>query len=215
MKEKLDHNFHELSHFQKIVYWLLKRPFWSKEKRFFFESSLLLPGQMYIEDRKALYDIIVEKKPKECFEIGTYTGGGSTFFLASAFHTNGTGKIITIENDTRLYNKALNFYTSRLPHLKQHTEFVLGDSFQHLKKYIENNSVDCVFLDGAEDSTQTLDQYNDFLPYFHTGSILMMHDWNTEKTRELKPLILSNPKWKILREIKPPQSVGFLIAEMI
>ncbi len=215
MKEKLIHNFHELTHLEKIFYLFFLRPFWPKEKRFFFEGSLLLPGQMYIEDRKALFNIILEKKPKQCFEIGTYTGGGSTYFLSSAFHKLGSGKVITMENDVRLFNKAKKYYEKRLVHLKSHIEFVLGENFNCLAPFIENGSIDCVFLDGAEDSNQTLEQYNQFLPYFHKGSILIMHDWNTEKTRLLKPLILESQNWKIIKEIQPPESVGFLIAEMI
>ncbi len=214
LKNKLNSNFHALSHVDKILYFLFVRPFWPKEKRFFFEGSLLLIGQMYAAERKGLYDIIVQKKPKICFEIGTFTGGGSTFFLASAFHKNGSGKLITLETDERLYNKAKEYYAKRLPHLVPYVTFVHGDSFKSLETYIDG-SIDSFFLDGAENAEQTLEQYNSFLPYCKIGTIMMAHDWNTEKLRSVRPLIEKDSRWKKLLELQPPASIGFVIYERI
>jgi len=158
-----------------------------------------------------MYNALIEYKPKDCFEIGTFTGGGSTFFIASAFYKNSTGKLITIESDDRLYNKAKNFYANKLKSLNKHTEFIKGDNFSFIEKHITDGKVDCFFLDGAEDGNQTLEQYNDFLPYCKTGTIMMLHDWNTEKTIKVKNLILQDSGWKMISELEPPISVGFVI----
>lgn len=210
LPEKLKHNFHELTILEKVLYFIFIRLFFDKEKRFFFEGSIKVPGQMYIADRKALYDVIVKNKPKQCFEIGTYTGGGSTYFLASAFHKIGSGKIITLENNKELYDRAVNFYKKRLPHLMPYVEFVFGDSVKDFEPYLnEDKKIDCVFLDGAEDGKQTKQQYLDFQDYYKKDTILMMHDWNTEKTVDLKPIMESNNDWEKILEIEPPASVGF------
>lgn len=215
-KEKLTHNFHELTVLEMLLYFICIRIFWSKEKRFFFEGSLPLLGQMYIAERKALFDTIKESKPRHCFEIGTYTGGGSTYFISKAFESIGSGKLITMEIDPYYYNKAKEYYTKNISAVAKHVEFILGDKAEDFDKIIKSyGGVDCVFLDGAEDSNQTITQYNYFLPYFHKGTILMVHDWNTEKTREMKPALLKNGKWKLLKEIIPPDSVGLVVFVMI
>lgn len=43
----------------------------------------------------------------------------------------------------------------------------------------------------------------------------MAHDWNTEKTAAIKPLILNDRNWQLIEEIKPPLSVGFVIFKRI
>lgn len=214
--EKFSHNFHELTLLEMFVYYVFFRPFWTKEQRFFFEGSLPLLGQMYVDERKSLYDIIVTRKPRHCFEIGTYTGGGSTYFLAKAFEKIQAGKIITMEIDPYYYNKAKNYFTKKIPKVGAHAEFILGEKAEEFDTYIkEYGKVDCAFLDGAEDGSQTLNQYNYFLPFFHTGSLLIIHDWNTEKTRLLKPVIVANKSWKLLVELTPPRSVGMVIFEKV
>src|SRR5574340_724385 len=81
-KDKLLHNFHELTLVERLLYFICHRPFWDKERKFFFEGSRSISGQMYIADRRGLYEAILEFQPHNCFEIGTYTGGGSTYFIA-------------------------------------------------------------------------------------------------------------------------------------
>lgn len=216
-RKKLAQNFHALTPLEMLVYLVFIRPFWSKEKCFFFESlSLTIFGQMYIAERRALFNIIKERKPCHCFEIGTYTGGGSTYFIAKAFESIGSGKLFTMENDPYFYNRAKEYYSKKVPMTAGYVEFMLGDKAHDFDKIIKSyGGVDCAFLDGAEDSNQTLEQYNYFLPYFHKGTILMLHDWNTEKTAKIKSVLSENKNWRKLTELNPPESVGFVIFEMV
>ncbi len=208
--KKLKYNFHSLTIIEKIIYFLFIRWFTDKEKRFFYEGSLRVPGQMYIGDRKALYDIIKKNKPRHCFEIGTYTGGGSTYFLANAFYKIGSGKVITLENNKELYDRAVSFYTKHLTHLLPHVEFVYGDNLESFKPFLDKyKTVDCLFLDGAEDGDETRKQYISFEKYFTKDSIIMAHDWNTEKTANLKPIINNDRTWNKILELNKPESVGF------
>lgn len=211
----LRHNFHALPHWKKIVYWVFLRPFQTKEEKFFFVGSLLLPGQMYSAERKALFDAIQREKPVDCFEIGTFTGGGSTYFLAESFYKLGKGKLVTMESDERLYNKAKNYYAEHLPHLVPFVEFVHGNCFADIKAHIQGGAVSSFFLDGAENAQETLDQYNEFMPFVRTGTILMAHDWNTDKTRAVKPVILADVKWQKQVELGAPESVGFVVFKRI
>lgn len=65
----------------------------------FFDGDSNLIGQMWLAERQALYEAVLRRKPKRCFEIGTWTGGGSTFFIVSALKEAGGGRLYTIEAD--------------------------------------------------------------------------------------------------------------------
>jgi len=192
-----------------LIYFIFIRPFWPKEKRFFFEGELKLLGQMYINERQALYEVIMKYKPRHCFEIGTYTGGGSTYFISAAFTKLGQGKLYTMENGTHYYNKARNFFLAHLPNQNKHIEFIFGEKPNDFDKYIpEDKKVDCVFFDGAENGQQTLNQYNYFKPYYKTGTVIAFHDWNTEKTNLVRQPVLEDSSWEKIIELTPPYSVG-------
>lgn len=207
--KKLHQNFHCLTLPEKIVYLIFFRPFWDKEKRFFFEGHWGLRGQMYLAERQALYETIIKYKPKHCFEIGTYTGGGSTYFLTSAFAKLGQGKLITSESNNFLYNKAKTYYKTKLPELNRFVEFKFGGDFSLFKPELEKDgSIDCFLLDGSDISEETRDQYQAFSQYFKPGTIMFVHDWNTQKTTLVKPLVTEDKNWEVLMELKSPKSVG-------
>jgi|GEM_PF-737256 len=215
-KQKLGHNFHELTWLERILYFCFVRPFWSADQRFFYEAHFGLPGQMLIAERKLLYETIQAYLPRFCLEIGTYTGGGSTFFLAQAFQKIGAGQLITMEANPYYFNKAKNYYQHKLPALAPYIQFVLGDKVADFAPIIsEYKTIDCVLFDGAENGQQTLDQYNYFSPYFAKGTIIILHDWNTEKTASIKPVLKNDPGWKTIKELEPPESVGMVVMERI
>jgi len=210
--ERLLHNFHELDLEERLLYNRKDRIRFTDKEQFFFEGCLDIPGQMYRADRRGLYDAIIKYEPRHCFEIGTGSGGGSTFFLASAFAELGQGKIYTLEIDKS--NTALRNYQMFLPNLLPFVEFVIGDSPSLFLPFIED-SVDCIFLDGAEDGRQTLEQYEFFKSFFKSGSVIMAHDWNSEKMRLLKPVLENDPGWEIEVEMDQPESVGFIVVRRI
>lgn len=209
-KEKLSQNFHTLTPGEMVLYFLFFRPFWSKERRFFFEGSLGLMGQMYVAERKAIYELMLTHKPRQCFEIGTFTGGGSTFFISAAFSTLNHGTLITMENNNHYYQKAVGYFSKHLPKLNQHIHFIFNDSTSAFDDLISfQTGVDAVFFDGAEDDSQTLSQYHYFEPHFKSGSVIMFHDWETKKTAAIRPIIENDPQWEPLVVLTPPISVGF------
>lgn len=211
-KKKLIHHFHELNRRQRLRYHLIDRFRFSEQDRFFFEGSRKVPGQMFLAERRQLYETILKYKPRQCFEVGTHTGGGSTFFLASAFAELGTGKVVTIECEVSYYNFAKRSYEKYLRHLLPFVEFVHGSSMEAFLPYIDNNGVDCFFLDGADDAGQTVGQCRFFDPYFKPGTILMVHDWHEDKMKKLKPMLLEERgSWTKVVELGQPESPGFAI----
>lgn len=207
------HNFHELNEIGRIYYQVAVRPNWPARRQFFFEGCRDLMGQMYIADRMALYDAILKYRPRQCFEVGTFTGGGSTFFLASAFQALGEGRVITLEADANLHQLASGYYKRYLPALNEHVTFLHGTSVQaSFEPLIDRErGVDCLFLDGAEDAGETHRQYEFFRRHLRPGSVLMAHDWETDKLRITRAVLESSPDWHRERVISEPDSVGFAL----
>jgi len=207
---RLLHNYHELDDIGRLLYQVRVKPTWDTRQQFFFEGCRDLVGQMYIADRQALYDIILKYRPKQCFEIGTWTGGGGTYFLSSAFRTLGEGKVITLESHPVLHEVGSAFYRRYLPDLNPFVEFLHGHDVTMFNTYIDPAyGVDCVFIDGMESAEETYAQYEFFLPRLRDGAVLMIHDWNTDKQRLLRPILEASPDWVQEMYIGEPYSVGF------
>ncbi|MBI9086558.1 MAG: class I SAM-dependent methyltransferase [Desulfobacterales bacterium] len=212
IRNKLGHNYHELTDLEKLYYRLVIRPTLSADHRFFFEGALDIIGQMYLAERQALFNAIIQFKPRRCFEVGTFTGGGSTFFLASAFEKIGAGKVITLEPHPALFSLATAAYRTYLPHLLDHVEFIKGGDVEAFVPHIDPaEGVDAFFLDGAENADQTLAQYRFFQPHLHSGTVMMAHDWDTDKMASVRPRVESDPQWETLLALDPPYSVGLVV----
>jgi len=193
--------------------WLIVRPFVPGKTRWFFEGHPALHGQLWFEDRRLLYNTVLKARPSHCFEIGTWKGGGSTLFIGNALHRLGSGILHTIEINNEFYEEAVNKYKVNLPHLKPYVVFHLGDYREKYSKILKSGiPVDFAILDGAEDPKQTLEQYQFFRPFFKSGAILMLHDWFTEKTALVRPILERSAEWEIITVLAPPKSVGFVVA---
>lgn len=209
---KLYHNYHELTPSERQRYTRTDRKVFSPSERFFFEGCLARGGELYMADRKSLYDIVLKYEPAHCLEIGTGGGGGSTFFLAKAFARLGKGKVITLEIDR--HGVAFQTYQQLLPGLLPFVEFLTGGDPVLFAPFIEDNGgiVDCVFLDGSDFSEEAVAQYEFFKPFFRPGSILMAHDWDGAKMKLLRPIIEASPEWSIKVLLNRPESLGFIVA---
>ena len=181
--------------------------------RWFYEGHPKLRGQLWYAERKLLYETIRAYRPVHCFEIGTWRGGGSTLFISQALHDNQQGMLHTVEVNKEFYNDAMRNYETNLPELVDYVAFHLGDYKTIYGQVLEEcKQVDFLILDGAEHGEQTLDQYNFFAPYLRQGSLLMAHDWFTEKCELLRREIEGSKQWGIVSVLTPPKSVGLALA---
>jgi len=143
---------------------------------FTFPDSLA--GQLFAKERKALYDSIKDRRPEMCLECGTWSGLGSTYFLAHALKENDLGRLHTF--DVKPWEKYGRTPEENLIHfeLADRVSFHLEDFIEGVKK-LDLNKVDFVFLDGPEESDYTLNSFlflEDLMPQ---GSVVFVHDWNT------------------------------------
>ncbi|MBX7185721.1 MAG: class I SAM-dependent methyltransferase [Vicinamibacteria bacterium] len=188
--------------------WRIVRSLAPREMRLCFEGCPFLEGQMWFAERRLLVRTLRAHKPRSCAEVGTWKGGGSTFFTALALHQNGAGMLHTWEVDATLSAAARHAFEHRLPELAPHVAFHVGD----YRAGSCPDSLDCVMLDGPEDADSTLEQLRFFEPRMGAGSLLFAHDWHTEKARLIRPLIEGGSGFEIVARVDPPVSVGFIVA---
>ncbi len=192
--------------------WRLVRRFVPRRVRWLYEGCLEVPGQLWYADRKLLYGAIREHKPKTVFEVGTWYGGGSTYFISQALYENGGGVLHTIEENAEAHARAKKNYARHLPHLLAHVAFHQGKSTEVYPALLrEQGTVDAVFLDGGQDAQQTLTEFEMFAPHMGPQTLLLAHDWDNEKMALLRPKLEASKEWKLLARATAPESVGFVV----
>jgi len=146
------------------------------------------------------------------FEVGTWEGGGSTFFIAQALHDNGFGILHTTEADSDLVRSTTANYARYLPHLLPRVNFHHGRSTDVYPPLLaELPLANVVFLDGGQDAEQTLAEFRMFDRSLSEGGTLMLHDWDNEKMRLVRPQIEGSSDWHIEKRLTWPNSLGFVV----
>ena len=207
-------SYHALSPHKQLL-WNLVRFFIPGESRFFFEGSREIRGQMWMEERRLLFETVLSARPKVAFESGTWEGGGSTWFIAHALKANGNGILHTAELDRRRYERAKASYEHHAPDLLEHVEFHHGDSSSVFPPILaETGRCDLLFLDGAQDPLQTSRELAIFKPYLRSGSVLVMHDWDNEKMRDVRPQLEADTSLDLRTVLTQPVSVGLAVLQV-
>jgi predicted O-methyltransferase YrrM len=172
-------------------------------------------GQMKLEERKAMYELVCAEKPKRLLEIGTWMGGGSTYILSSAAATYG-GHLDTVEELDHLHRYARGVYHTTLHHLLPFVTFHHGPSLAILPGLLRlHGGYDFVLLDGAEDSEQTWREFRMLVPFIRPDSLLACHDWGTLKMAKLRKvmervLLRQDPFWESVVSM-PDTATGFMV----
>jgi predicted O-methyltransferase YrrM len=180
----------------------------------FLEGCIHIPGQMWIAERKFLYDLVKRYRPEIAIEVGTWKGGGSTYFIASALSENKKGKLFTVESCEEFYKEAVQAYKTYLPELCLYVNFLFGESCNIYPTILKGLSqIDLAFFDGGDDPSKAVKEFEIFDSYFHKGSIIVMHDWNNEKMSLMKPFLIKRfIQWEKIGELSFPQSQVGIVA---
>lgn len=207
----LKRSYDSLSPLRKRL-WRATRWIFPSKTRFFYQGCPQIRGQLWYAERKLLYETAATVRPAVAFEVGTWLGGGSTFFIAQALHDTSKGKLHTIEVDPNLHASAIASYKAHAPQLLDIVSFHLGNSvavYTPLLALVEK--VDLLFLDGAEDADGTISEFHLFEPFLKEGSVLVCHDWGTDKMRKLRGILEGSESWKEKARLGPPDSVGMAV----
>jgi predicted O-methyltransferase YrrM len=196
--------------------WQVVRRLVSKDRRWFFEGSLAIPGQLWVAERRALYEIMKARKPQVAFEVGTWRGGGSTLFISQALFENGVGVLYTIDIDQSMVEIAKELYSRHYPHLVPHVKFLSGSSIDVYPAILRDlKHADFLFLDGKEDAQQTYEEFLLFDPFLVPGSCIAAHDWFSEKAALVRQHLEQSPDWVVTSVLGPPASLGLAFADRL
>lgn len=185
-----------------------------------------MEGELYLEERKFLYQAIIQKKPKIVLEIGTGGGDGSTYQIATALKRNFLkskvkGCLHTCEVNPSVVEQAKMKYSTNT----WHQTIICWQEFSHnlIDMLItDNNPPNFIFFDGPEDPQIALNDIKRLEPHLKPKTWFCMHDWDLDirpdgnistKSTKIRPYIESSTDWKILRSLTAPESVGIVLAE--
>lgn len=207
-------SFHALSP-RKQAAWRLVRYLVPPRQRFFFEGSMVVRGQLWYAERRLLYTTVLRTAPRVVFEIGTWEGGGSTLFIARALSEIGAGVLHTVELDEDRARMARSSFDAHLPELAGYVRFHHGSSTDVIPSLLTTEGrCDLLFLDGAQDARQTMQELKMFLGHLAPGSVVVAHDWDNEKMAEVRPMLEADSRFDIVERLTAPESVGMVVAEV-
>ena len=180
-------------------------------------------GHLSEYERETLYNAVVEHKPNIILEVGAGRGAAS-FYMFSALKRNRKGRLFSCDS---------NIYPVYL--LSKHDKdfnFYFMNSERFIDRMIKTRHIpDFIFFDGPADPMVAFNDFRRLDPYLKTGTIFSMHDWCTEKRKSdggvgekskiLKPYLLSLNSWEILFETdalnyeEGKDSVGMVFAKKV
>jgi hypothetical protein len=117
--------------------------------------------------------LVMKLKPKNIIEVGTAFGVSGMFFL-SGIKSNGFGKLITFEpNDVWI-----EYARQNLSKISSNFNSILGEFELNAEKYIENNSIELIFIDGIHERAFVREQLNTAMPKLKKGAVIILDDIN-------------------------------------
>lgn len=174
-------------------------------------------GQLWPAERQLLFDTVIDNKPTNILEIGTWKGAGSTLIIATALKTIGSGHLYTCEPDVSLFECAMKVFAdnSWFPFIT-----LLNCKSKEAIEYLNMIEVipDMVFFDGPDDPNVAVEDIKELEKIIRPNTTFMMHDWeNKESCKQdiIKPYINSSDIWKVEQVLMPPISVGLVVAKFI
>lgn len=153
-------------------------------------------GQLWLDDRRLLWQTVRELKPKLAAETGTWRGGGSTFFITSAMKMNGFGLLYSVENDRTAFYDAEWAYGKKWSHLRPHLHLTFGNSLTTYRALLREVKLDFVMLDGGEAVTSA--EFDLLAPKVRVGGVVMVHDWYSGKRVPRLEEEAIDGKWELM-----------------
>lgn len=174
-----------------------------------------MKGQLTDEERRGVYDTVMELKPKLAVECGTWYGGGSTLAIARALAEIGEGVLCTYEIDRECRVTAFETMRHEHPQAWQRTEFIHGDFIEHMRAwrskladgYItvhDRVPIDFAMIDGPEDPHYTMHCVDEVRPLMRLDDgrvgTFIFHDWNRRKCDFIRSWIRTDRRMRVVQE---------------
>ena len=137
-------------------------------------------------DRKALYRVVRNFRPRRVLEFGTYIGM-STYYLAKALEANGGGEITTVDVlDVNSEAGAWRNMGLRKPPSRIVESLGLGDMVTFVvapaAKFLDTDTglYDLIFLDGDHSATAVYGEVIKSLGMLNPRGLILLHDFHLD-----------------------------------
>jgi hypothetical protein len=166
-------------------------------------TPAVIEGQLNSAERELLTNSILKasRKPEVVIEVGTWLGGGSTVTFLRALHQNGAGHLLGVEADRTIYDRMMANLTTLAPEVMGHFTPLFGFSDQVLPRWIAEQKkpfqIDVVFLDGGNNPSEQIIEFEILDPYLPVGAQLFSHDAHYRKGKWLIPYLLRLDNWEV------------------
>lgn len=165
-------------------------------------ASPEIAGQMNMSERAILQDAVSGSptKPQIVLEVGTWLGGGSTLHLLRALEGNGEGHLWGIEADTSIYDAMLKNIRSAASAAADRFTPLFGRSDEVIPRWISDElkgrAVDLAFLDGGDNPSEQVTEFQLLDPHLPIGGRLLAHDAKLRKGKWLMPYLSALDHWQ-------------------
>jgi predicted O-methyltransferase YrrM len=179
----------------------------------------IIEGQINAAERQLLTDSILKasKKPQVVIEVGTWLGGGSTVTFLRALRQNGAGHLWGVEADRSIYDRMMANLTTLAPEVIDRFTPLFGLSDQVLPLWISEQKkpfqIDVVFLDGGDNPSEQIAEFEILDPHLPVGAQLFSHDANFRKGKWLIPYLSRLDNWEM--SVLPLSPAGLMAARKI
>jgi len=166
-------------------------------------TPAVIEGQLNAAERGLLRDAILKapKKPEVVIEVGTWLGGGSTVTFLRALHQNGAGHLWGVEADRTIYDRMMANLTTLAPEVMGRFTPLFGFSDQVLPRWIAEQKkpfqIDVAFLDGGDNPSEQIVEFEILDPYLPVGAQLFGHDAHHRKGKWLIPFLSRLDNWEV------------------
>jgi predicted O-methyltransferase YrrM len=135
-------------------------------------------------DRRAIYSVILQLKPRKILEIGTHLGASTIHIAAALKRLGASGKLATLDIDDANAKDGPwhQFGMPRSPFdylremgLDGFVSFIKSDSIAYLSSAQE--AYDFIFLDGDHCAATVYQELSLSLPLLSAGGVVMLHDY--------------------------------------
>jgi predicted O-methyltransferase YrrM len=162
-----------------------------------------IEGQMNAEERRLLVAATCEAPvlPKTILEVGTWLGGGSTLHFLRALQANGEGHLWGIEADRSIYERMVENIRTKAPEASHRFTPLFGFSHQVIPKWLSEQGpavqVDLAFLDGGDNPSEQVTEFQLLADHIPVGGQLLSHDAKLRKGKWLRPYLEQLDNWRV------------------
>ena len=157
--------------------------------------------QVSDDESDLIYNAVQGENPTVCLECGTSNGEGSTHAILQALFENGNGTLFTFEVHKDRFEMAQKRFNEDFPHLGKRV-VLSNEEFDKGVEKLDLDVIDFAFLDGPNNAAYDLYIFQMIEPKVKVDGVVVLHDWNIKKCKELKKYIGASDQWIVEKVLK-------------